>query len=396
MALQTERYLREGSSVFKWIERFMTAAPQQVARRLGIRSTPGETNGKTISADDPRLSSVLRETAIQYLNLTQKYAFDCPSLQPSAFRAELRKIIAEYETEISAGEARSLQNQSGRSITNQWRRETEFLEDKEAELKSIVAMLTNEFSKADSENESFTRQLTESVAELRDAVEVDDIKQIRARINEVVARLASKIDHRRQRDLERIGELREQVDILQSRLHLSGGSGKTDTVTGLFNRPAFNDHLAAETRLAQRQDQPLSLVLCRMEQFELTAGTYGDLVADACLAELSNRLIKAFFHKTDFLARFESDCLAVLLSQTGQIAAMKAADSLMRDLARAPYSSPAGEIPLSISLSVVEYIPGEPAADLVNRSEIELAKVQADKDDDTNPASDTESARPVG
>jgi diguanylate cyclase (GGDEF)-like protein len=375
--------------VRNWIQRVFTAAPRNVARRIGIRAVAHDAADSPIAADDPRLSSALRETAIQYLSMTQKYAFDCPSLQPSAFRSALRKIMDTYGTEISAGEARTLQNKSGRLITSQWRRETEFLENKETELKSIIAMITDEFSRADSDNESFNRELTDSVTQLRDAVEVDDIKQVRARIGEVVSHLAVKIDHQRQRDVERIAELREHVEILESRLNLSGGISKTDILTGLFNRCAFDAHLAAETHLCQRQCDPLTLVLCDINQFTLTNDTYGEKLGDDCLVDVSNRLIKAFFHKTDFLARFDGDCFAVLLSQTGYLAAVKAAESLRLDVAQSPLASSAGEIQLSVSLSVVEYLPDETAAEFIKRGTTELLLAQQadgpEKDDDLAP-----------
>ncbi len=75
-------------------------------------------------------------------------------------------------------------------------------------------------------------------------------------------------------------EISEALRQANSQLrHLS----QTDELTGLHNRRGFDDCLQTELRSAQRDQTPLTLVICDVDYFKAYNDTLGHVQGDGCL-----------------------------------------------------------------------------------------------------------------
>ncbi len=99
----------------------------------------------------------------------------------------------------------------------------------------------------------------------------------------------------------------------------------TDGLTGLKNHRAFQERLAAECETARRHHLPLSLLLLDVDHFKQYNDTFGHPAGDAVLKQVA-RLLKQTTRDCDFAARYGGEEFVVILPQTSQANAVKAAE----------------------------------------------------------------------
>ncbi len=80
----------------------------------------------------------------------------------------------------------------------------------------------------------------------------------------------------------------------------------TDALTGLPNRPAFNDAIRAAFARAQRSKSTLGVLFCDLDGFKSVNDTFGHAAGDALLRGCSERL-RATLREGDYVARIGGD-----------------------------------------------------------------------------------------
>lgn len=140
---------------------------------------------------------------------------------------------------------------------------------------------------------------------------------------------------------------------------------RTDPLTGLANRRAFDERLAAELARARRDGSPVSLALIDLDRFKRVNDLHGHAVGDAVLREVAGRL-RDVARGTDLVARLGGEELAWLLPGTGLGAAMEAAERLGARIRGAPFGRAGRQ---TASIGVAEAVPGDLPGDLLRRAD---------------------------
>jgi len=86
----------------------------------------------------------------------------------------------------------------------------------------------------------------------------------------------------------------------------------TDQLTGIYNRIKFNDEFDKWMKIFQRYDNPLVFVLFDIDDFKKINDTYGHLVGDIILVEIT-QLVSQKIRDTDILARWGGEEFVLLL-----------------------------------------------------------------------------------
>jgi two-component system chemotaxis family response regulator WspR len=105
-----------------------------------------------------------------------------------------------------------------------------------------------------------------------------------------------------------------------------------DGLTGIANRRRFDDAMRVEWQRAQRDRQPLSLLMCDIDCFKLYNDTYGHLSGDLCLKKAAAVLTEHLKRPADLTARYGGEEFAIVLPDTPLSGAVSVAEDCVRHL----------------------------------------------------------------
>lgn len=143
---------------------------------------------------------------------------------------------------------------------------------------------------------------------------------------QVAARGTEEIDHL----VEAFTVMRRQVNERQQALE---HQALHDALTGMPNRVLLNDRLEHMIGMAQRNREPITLMLLDLNGFKEINDTLGHQVGDLVLQQVGER-IKSVIRVSDTLARLGGDEFAIALGNTDEAGATEAANKITSSLLR--------------------------------------------------------------
>jgi two-component system cell cycle response regulator len=150
---------------------------------------------------------------------------------------------------------------------------------------------------------------------------------------------------------------------------------RTDALTGVGNRRAFDETLRQEHARAVRYGLPLALVLFDLDHFKKLNDAHGHAAGDAALRAFA-RLARATYRESDTLCRYGGEEFAALLPHTAPEGAADAARRLLAALASTPIPAGGATLSLTCSAGVASAAPGETASDLIARADAALYRAK--------------------
>jgi two-component system, chemotaxis family, response regulator WspR len=130
-----------------------------------------------------------------------------------------------------------------------------------------------------------------------------------------------------------------------------------DGLTGIANRRRFDQSLQVEWQRGQREQTPLSLLLCDVDFFKLYNDRFGHQGGDLCLKKVASVLTSNLKRPADLAARYGGEEFAVILPQTAAAGAMKVARACGQHLENLnlehPDAAPKGVVTMSIGAATL-------------------------------------------
>lgn len=130
-----------------------------------------------------------------------------------------------------------------------------------------------------------------------------------------------------------------------------------DGLTGLKNRKYFDESLSKEMKSARRAQSHLSLLLIDIDHFKMINDTYGHLVGDDCLRDVSQLLQQQLLRKTDTIARYGGEEFAIILPSNNQQMAIMLAEKIRQSIESLSFQAGREKIHLTVSIGVASIIP---------------------------------------
>jgi diguanylate cyclase (GGDEF)-like protein len=149
---------------------------------------------------------------------------------------------------------------------------------------------------------------------------------------------------------ELLARIRVGSRVVQYQQHLEYQT-QVDSLTGLFNRRAFENKIGEEFERSKRYHSPLSLLILDIDNFKLINDTYGHHGGDAALVKIS----ETFREKTrqsDFPARYGGEEFVLVLPETDQESALQAATKIHEAIRSSAFGTTARPFRLTVSIGV--------------------------------------------
>jgi len=150
-----------------------------------------------------------------------------------------------------------------------------------------------------------------------------------------------------------------------------------DELTGLPNRRLFTDRLdhALDRSLSNGASHAVLFIDC--DRFKLVNDTFGHLIGDQLLVQLSERLLRVA-RASDTVARLSGDEFILLVEDCSDISRVsELAQHLSEDLRR-PYLVDGHTIMLTVSIGVTLTTPGQPREDVMHAADAASYEAKAD------------------
>jgi diguanylate cyclase len=264
------------------------------------------------------------------------------------------------------------------------------LNEQLAYVQEFLAQSKTEEGKAFEAHQQLDRQVRQDVTKLHRSVkESKDLLSLKRAVAQQLSSIVQTMDAYREREEEREQRMQaryesllekvEQMEIetgrVRSRMEEEQLKARTDPLTGLPNRVAYEDQLATELGRWQRYNTPFSVAVVDLDRFKRINDEYGHLAGDKVL-RLVARVLQSNLRASDFIARYGGEEFVLLFPSTVGRDALAAADKLREAVAASPFNFRGQPVKVTASLGVAQVADGDDAETLFARADGALYKAK--------------------
>lgn len=170
------------------------------------------------------------------------------------------------------------------------------------------------------------------------------------------------------------GELnaaRNEIVEKQQQLERRTVEARTDALTGLANRRAFDDALLQGIQNAKSEGQPMCLMMLDIDHFKKFNDTHGHQAGDAVLRQVAKVLGKEA-RSQDLVARYGGEEFSVIFPNTAILDAGQLADDLRTAVAQRKFQFEGTEFQVTVSAGLAEFEVADTFDTLTRRADAAL------------------------
>ena len=158
---------------------------------------------------------------------------------------------------------------------------------------------------------------------------------------------------------ERNKELRLTNELLAAANSELEKMSLTDKLTNIYNRRYFDRTFNREWLIAKRNGLSLALIMLDIDEFKHYNDTYGHLAGDKCLENIANQIDSLVKRRSEFVARYGGEELAVVLPNTTIEGAHVLAEKIRNEVEYHTHRYDGRETKVTVSLGVASMIPND-------------------------------------
>lgn len=233
-------------------------------------------------------------------------------------------------------------------------------------LEDIAAHLrgdAEECAGAQADGQAFGRQLlSETQALYTHTRQASDLASLQSQVYRRLTAIDQRVrDHRAREDARvqthrertqalrlRIEELESQTQTLSHSVRKLERKASRDGLTGVPNRAAYDERVAAEIAAWKRDQRPRSIAAFDVDHFKLINDQYGHTAGDKVLQVLAKQLGRRL-RDHDFLARYGGEEFVLLLDDLTPTRALAVTDKLRQTIEKIGFHF--RQLPVSITVS---------------------------------------------
>jgi diguanylate cyclase len=241
--------------------------------------------------------------------------------------------------------------------------------EQKKEIAALVEMVREALAIVAGDGQSFNQHLDHSMNRFEALVQLDDVRQLKAKlVHEVAARRQIATDRQKAFDAtcEKFGR---RVHVLERQLMITREKAALDPLTRIVNRGGFD---RACRRWKNEQTQ-FVMVMLDIDDFKTVNDQHGHGAGDRALVAVAHTLTSAVRQGLDVVARLGGDEFAMLIGDLTLSQADNRLRGLASRIAAVNFETPTGTpFHLTISAGIAEFSAGDTLESLMERADSAL------------------------
>ena len=187
-----------------------------------------------------------------------------------------------------------------------------YLLEREQELTEVITILQDAAKLSVGSSAQFHAQVIESSDRFNRIAELENIRELRKRMNDEVGTLRRAVVEKQQKDDAAYAQMSTRVETLQKKLAEMEVEATLDPLTKVGNRRRFQTSLSRMFAAAQQSGTTLSLAMIDVDHFKVVNDTHGHPIGDRVLVCVAQWIAQAI-RQSDVVARYGGEEFAVLI-----------------------------------------------------------------------------------
>ena len=174
------------------------------------------------------------------LHFLEEFSLDLKEINSDEFKDEICRLLDTFTGETKLKKIQSRFEKNKKVIAAYIKLQKKYLIDRECELKEIIDILTNAMVNLDVENQEYNQKILEQSGKIEQITFLDDIKKIKQGLILEIEQMRQSVKEKQSGDHVTLEALAKQVHTLNSQLKQAHAESVTDSLTGIYNRKAFD------------------------------------------------------------------------------------------------------------------------------------------------------------
>ena len=314
-------------------------------------------NGSSVAANEQAL-----DTVAQTLRTLAEFALEQDTADLATFRAEAEGwarhvAVGEAPPGTAGGPPR------GGSGRRDWEGVRRFVREYcqasaahagavVSDLRETVWVFIKNFGDAVAQDEESDAVMKKHLSRLEQLTQQAAAADLKKEVLATLGGLSVLLEDRRKRQRRHVESLGQRVQALGSALESAQRENETDPLTGLYNRKTLDEYLARTVEMSRIFGQESALLLIDVDQFKTVNDSQGHTAGDETLRKVSDVVVRVFLRKSDFVARYGGDELAVVLRETAIKQAQSLGDRVLRAVRDLRLTGTQGPFEVTVSIGV--------------------------------------------
>lgn len=148
-----------------------------------------------------------------------------------------------------------------------------------------------------------------------------------------------------------------------------------DSLTNVFSRSFLRELLQGEISRAERNNRPLGLIMCDVDNFKAVNDRFGHLMGDYVLAQIAS-ILKSCVRGSDYVVRYGGDEFLIVLSETDGTGSQVVLNRIREKVGEWDRTSRIGNVSIGVSMGLHQHLAGQTVEQSVSEAD---ARMYADK-----------------